>query len=58
MIDAADLTADDIVALVERMRHKQKEYFRTHTIVVLEESKTLEREVDQAIRQYRQPKII
>lgn len=58
MIDASELTAEDIVDLVERMRSKQKEYFRTHTIAVLEQSKALEREVDKAITQYRQPKII
>lgn len=32
--------------LVERMRNKQKEYFRTKSQAVLNESKQLEREVD------------
>lgn len=36
--------------LVERMRDKQKEYFRTKSQVVLNESKQLEREVDSEIQ--------
>lgn len=35
--------------LVERMRNKQKEYFRTKSQFVLTESKQLEREVDEEI---------
>ena len=35
--------------LVERMRNKQKEYFRTKSQIVLSESKRLEREVDEEI---------
>lgn len=52
------LSADALIALVERMRAKQKEYFRTHTIIVFEEAKALEREVDEALAHYRQPSII
>lgn len=37
--------------LVERMRDKQKEYFRTKSQVVLNESKQLEREVDSKYRE-------
>lgn len=36
--------------LVERMRDKQKEYFRTKSQAVLNESKQLEREVDGEIQ--------
>lgn len=36
--------------LVERMRNKQKEYFRTHNQSVLNESKQLEHEVDSEIQ--------
>lgn len=36
--------------LVERMRNKQKEYFRTKSQSVLNESKQLEREVDSKIQ--------
>lgn len=35
---------------VERMRDKQKEYFRTKSQAVLNESKQLEREVDSEIQ--------
>lgn len=36
--------------LIERMRDKQKEYFRTKSQAVLNESKQLEREVDGEIQ--------
>lgn len=36
--------------LVERMRDKQKEYFRTRSAAVLNESKQLERDVDKEIQ--------
>ena len=36
--------------LVERMRDKQKEYFRTKSQAALNESKQLEREVDSEIQ--------
>lgn len=36
--------------LVERMSNKQKEYFRTKSPSVLNESKSLEREVDSEIQ--------
>lgn len=36
--------------LVERMRNKQKEYFRTKSQAVLNENKQLEREVDSEIQ--------
>lgn len=36
--------------LVERMRGKQKEYFRTRSAAVLNESKHLERDVDKEIQ--------
>lgn len=58
MNDSTSPTPEDIIDLVERMRHMQKQYFRTHTRDVLEASKLLERQVDQAIAQYRQPQVI
>ena len=36
--------------LVERMRSKQKEYFRTKSPIALNESKQLEHEVDDEIK--------
>lgn len=36
--------------LVERMRNKQKEYFRSKSQYALTESKQLEREVDEEIK--------
>lgn len=39
--------------LVERMRAKQKEYFKTRTIASLTESKTLEKAVDAEIARVR-----
>ena len=39
--------------LVERMRAKQKEYFKTRTSATLTESKTLEKAVDAEIARVR-----
>lgn len=39
--------------LVAEMRHAQKEYFRTRSSSALEQSKRLERQVDEALREDR-----
>ena len=44
------MTMDDFVALVERMRTAQKEYFRNPGYDSLVASKKLEREVDDRIQ--------
>ncbi len=41
----------EFMALVQQMRHAQKEYFRTRSPSVLEESKRLEKRVDEALRE-------
>lgn len=43
------MTAHDFFTLVTRMRDKQKEYFRTRSSSVLQESKRLEKQVDDEI---------
>lgn len=43
------MTARDFFTLVTRMRDKQKEYFRTRSSSVLQESKRLEKQVDDEI---------
>lgn len=44
------MNAKDFFALVSRMRDKQKEYFRTRSTSVLQESKRLEKQVDDEIK--------
>lgn len=44
------MTARDFFTLVTRMRDKQKEYFRTRSASVLQESKRLEKQVDDEIQ--------
>lgn len=48
------MTAKEFFDLVAEMREKQKEYFRTRSSSVLSESKTLERRVDDEIKQVKQ----
>ena len=50
------MTAQQFFDLVCRMRSAQKQYFRTRSYDDLEESKKLEREVDQALRDFSNPK--
>lgn len=50
------MTAQQFIDLVCRMRSAQKQYFRTRSYDDLEESKKLEREVDQALRDFSNPK--
>ena len=40
----------EFVELVKKMREMQKEYFRTRSLNVLNQSKALERQVDNAIK--------
>ena len=44
------MTARDFFTLVARMRDRQKEYFRTRSVSVLQESKRLEKQVDDEIQ--------
>lgn len=44
------MNAREFFTLVTRMRDKQKEYFRTRSVSVLQESKQLEKQVDDEIR--------
>lgn len=48
------MTAKDFFDLVSEMRLKQKEYFRTRSASVLNESKTLERRVDAEVMRVNQ----
>jgi hypothetical protein len=45
------MKAIELANLVAEMRHAQKEYFRTRSDSALEESKRLERQVDEACRE-------
>ena len=44
------MNAYDFFNLVTKMRDKQKEYFRTRSASVLQESKRLEKQVDEEIQ--------
>lgn len=46
------MTSADVITLCRQMRAKQKEYFRTHDRVVLNEAFTLESRVDKAIEEW------
>ena len=43
-----DMTIEEFARLVSEMRHAQSNYFRTRSTSALEESKRLERKVDEA----------
>ena len=45
----------DFMALVEKMRKAQVEFFKTRDRDVLHESKRLERQVDEEIRKFNSP---
>ena len=49
------MDAKSIVDAVEKMRHAQREYFRTRSQDWLRESKALERSVDKMIADFRNP---
>ena len=44
----------NFVLLVDRMRNKQKEYFKTRDCQVLRESKELEKSVDEKIKEIKE----
>lgn len=44
------MNAKEFFTLVAQMRDKQKEYFRTRSTSVLQESKRLEKQVDDEIK--------
>lgn len=44
----------NFVLLVDRMRNKQKEYFKTRDYQVLRESKELEKSVDEKIKEIKE----
>lgn len=50
------MSPKEFIDLVCRMRSAQKQYFRTRSYGVLDESKKLEREVNQALRDFSNPK--
>lgn len=50
------MTPQQFIDLVCRMRTAQKAYFRTRSYSDLDESKKLEREVDNALREISEPK--
>lgn len=49
------MTPQQFINLVCRMRSAQKQYFRTRSYGDLDENKKLEREVDQALRDFSNP---
>lgn len=51
------VSADEFMDLVADMRRAQKEYFRTRSDAALRASKTLERRVDEALTDRRQPSL-
>lgn len=50
------MSFQQFIDLVCRMRSAQKQYFRTRNYADLDENKKLEREVDQALREFSNPK--
>lgn len=50
------MSPKEFIDLVCRMRSAQKQYFRTCSYGDLDESEKLEREVDQALREFSNPK--
>lgn len=50
------MSPQQFIDLVCRMRSAQMQYFRTRSYADLNESKKLEREVDQALRDFSNPK--
>jgi hypothetical protein len=51
------MTTTELAELAKRMRDKQKEYFRTRSTAVLEESKELERRFDAAVSEVLDPQL-
>ncbi len=52
MSSSVNPSADSIITLVKQMRDAQRLYFRYRTHDELKQAQHLEREVDQAIRDY------
>lgn len=50
------MSPKEFIDLVCKMRSAQKKYFRTRSHADIEESVKLEREVDQALRDFSNPK--
>lgn len=50
------MSTQQFIDLVCRMRSAQRQYFRTRSYADLDESKKLEQEVDQALRDFSNPK--
>jgi predicted RNA-binding Zn ribbon-like protein len=46
------MTVSEFVSLVEKMREAQKRYFRTRASYNLNDSKKLEKQVDEAVEQW------
>lgn len=46
------MTEKEIIRLAEKMRNAQKDYFATRSRTALNESKRLERQLDEAIEDY------
>ncbi len=51
------VSADEFMDLVAEMRRSQKDHFRTRSDGALRASKTLERRVDEALIERRQPSL-
>lgn len=49
------MNLDEFVGCVSAMRNAQRQYFSTRSRVWLEKSKELERNVDRAIKDYKDP---
>ena len=49
------LTLKELAGLVEAMRKRQSEYFRTRNHTVLNECRNLERHVDEAVQEILHP---
>lgn len=49
------MSPKEFIDLVCKMRSAQKQYFRTRSLADLDESKILERQVDNALRFFSQP---
>lgn len=50
------MTAKEFIDLVCQMRSAQKRFFRTHLHDDMEQAKQYERQVDQALRDFKEPK--
>lgn len=51
-----NMSPQQFIDLVCKMRTAQKQYFRTRSYADLDESKKLEKQIDQALRDFSNPK--